>query len=51
VTQQFFNWLQAPAKTLKLYPGLRHELHNEGARETVLRDYLAWMRARVESNA
>jgi acylglycerol lipase len=51
VTQQFFNRLQAPAKALKLYPGLRHELHNEGARETVLRDYLAWMRARVENNA
>jgi alpha-beta hydrolase superfamily lysophospholipase len=50
VTQQFFSRLQAPAKTLKLYPDLRHELHNEGARETVLRDYLAWMQALVAGN-
>ena len=46
-TQQFFSRLQAPAKSLKLYPGLRHELHNEAARESVLRDYLAWMQGRV----
>ncbi|MBV9491886.1 MAG: alpha/beta fold hydrolase [Verrucomicrobia bacterium] len=43
VTQQFFHRLEAPAKTLKLYPDLRHELHNEAAREKVLQDYLAWM--------
>ena len=43
VTQQFFHRLDAPAKTLKLYPDLRHELHNEVGREAVLRDYLAWM--------
>jgi alpha-beta hydrolase superfamily lysophospholipase len=49
VTQEFFNRLQAPAKTLKLYPDLRHELHNEGARETVLRDYVAWMQGLVSS--
>jgi alpha-beta hydrolase superfamily lysophospholipase len=49
VTQRFFDRLQAPAKTLKLYPDLRHELHNEGARETVLRDYLAWMEGLVSS--
>jgi alpha-beta hydrolase superfamily lysophospholipase len=51
VTQQFFDRLQAPAKTLKLYPDLRHELHNEGARETVLRDYLAWMQGLVTGNS
>ncbi|MBV9999751.1 MAG: lysophospholipase [Verrucomicrobia bacterium] len=49
VTREFFNRLEAPAKTLKLYPDLRHELHNERARETVLRDYVAWMRELVSS--
>ena len=44
VTQQFFHHLQAPEKTLKLYPDLRHEPHNEAAREMVLEDYVGWMR-------
>ncbi len=36
--EQFFNRLKAPSKTFKLYPGLRHELHNETGRTKVLED-------------
>lgn len=42
--EQFFNGLQAPSKTFKVYPGLRHELHNETSRTKILADYVAWMR-------
>jgi alpha-beta hydrolase superfamily lysophospholipase len=30
-------------KTLKIYPGLYHEVHNEPERATVLADLLAWL--------
>jgi alpha-beta hydrolase superfamily lysophospholipase len=42
-TKFFFDRLQAPWKTLKIYPGLRHELHNETARSQIFTDYLNWM--------
>ena len=44
-TQEFFQQLQAPSKTLRIYPGFRHELHNETERARVLNDYLEWIRA------
>jgi alpha-beta hydrolase superfamily lysophospholipase len=44
-TQEFFQKLQAPSKTLRIYPGFRHELHNEPERAQVLNDYLGWIRA------
>jgi acylglycerol lipase len=43
--ENFFNRLRAPSKTFKVYPGLRHELHNETDRTKVLADYVEWMRA------
>jgi acylglycerol lipase len=32
-------------KTLKIYPGMYHEVHNEVEKETVLNDILAWLNA------
>ena len=36
-----------PSVTRKVYPGLRHELHNELAGPGVIEDELAWVRDRV----
>ncbi|MGA8659621.1 MAG: lysophospholipase [Chthoniobacterales bacterium] len=46
-TRDFFQRLKAPSKTLRIYPGLRHELHNETERARVLNDYLEWIRVRL----
>lgn len=46
-TREFFQQLQAPSKTLRIYPGFRHELHNEPERARVLNDYLEWIRTRL----
>lgn len=35
-------------KTLKLYPGLAHDLMHEPEREKVMRDVLAWLQAHLE---
>ena len=45
VAENFFNGLQSPSKTFKIYPGFRHELHNETDRTKVLADYVEWMRS------
>mgnify|MGYP006271911281 CR=1 FL=1 len=39
----------SPDKTLKIYPGLYHELHNEPEWHTVLADAAQWMRRRCGS--
>jgi acylglycerol lipase len=41
--EAFFKKLQAPTKTLKIYPGLFHELHNETSRQEVMEYFLEWM--------
>jgi alpha-beta hydrolase superfamily lysophospholipase len=46
-TRDFFQRLKAPSKTLRIYPGFRHELHNETGRAWVLNDYLEWIRTRL----
>jgi acylglycerol lipase len=53
VAQDYFTRLEAPSKLIKIYPGLRHELHNETARRQVLADYVEWMKSiiRTESPA
>ncbi len=48
-TEAYFARLQAPAKTLKVYPGRRHELHNDLGRDAVLADYLEWARLALGS--
>jgi acylglycerol lipase len=46
-TRDFFQRLKAPSKTLRIYPGFRHELHNETERARVLNDYVEWIRTRL----
>lgn len=46
-TRDFFQRLKAPSKTLRIYPGFRHELHNETERARVLSDYVRWIRTRL----
>lgn len=46
-TRNFFQRLKAPSKTLRIYPGFRHELHNEIGRVSVLKDYLEWIKTRL----
>jgi alpha-beta hydrolase superfamily lysophospholipase len=41
--EAFFKRLQAPLKTLKIYPGLFHELHNETTRLGVMGYLEEWM--------
>jgi alpha-beta hydrolase superfamily lysophospholipase len=43
--ENYFDGLQTPSKTFRVYPGFRHELHNETDRTTVLADYVQWMRS------
>jgi alpha-beta hydrolase superfamily lysophospholipase len=43
----FFKNAAATDKTLRIYPGLRHETHNEPERETVLGDALEWLEQRL----
>jgi acylglycerol lipase len=33
-------------KTLKIYPGLYHEVHNELEKEAVLNDMVGWLDSR-----
>jgi acylglycerol lipase len=46
-TLKFFERLEAPVKELRIYPGFRHELHNETGRDVVLQDYLEWIEGRL----
>jgi len=43
--RDYFTRLQAPSKLIKIYPGMRHELHNETGRAQVLADYVEWMKS------
>jgi alpha-beta hydrolase superfamily lysophospholipase len=43
--------LQAPSKTFKVYPGLRHELHNETERVQVMADYVEWMKSIIRTGS
>lgn len=42
-----FNKAGAKDVTLKLYPGARHELHNETNRDEFIGDVVAWLDARI----
>jgi alpha-beta hydrolase superfamily lysophospholipase len=48
--KNYFNGLHAPSKTFGIYPGFRHELHNETERTKVLADYLQWMRSVTQTD-
>ncbi|MCI9413774.1 MAG: alpha/beta hydrolase [Clostridiales bacterium] len=48
--RQVYDWLKASGMkdlTLKLYPGARHELHNESNRDEFVGDITAWMEKRM----
>jgi alpha-beta hydrolase superfamily lysophospholipase len=36
-----------PGVTRRVYPGLRHELHNEPEGRAIVADVVAWLRAQV----
>lgn len=44
-SQAFYDQARSTDKTLKLYPGMYHEIHNETDRALVLRDMVAWLNA------
>ncbi len=46
-SQQVYQMAQSADKTLKIYPGLYHEIHNEPEQVEVLSDVAAWLDARV----
>jgi len=43
--------VRAPSKTFKVYPGLRHELHNETERVQVMADYVEWMKSIIRTGS
>jgi alpha-beta hydrolase superfamily lysophospholipase len=45
-SESFHAGLTAPARSLKVYPRLRHEIFNEPERETVFQDVLDWLHER-----
>jgi lysophospholipase len=46
-SEQVYREAQSADKTLKIYPGLYHEIHNEPEQAEVLADVAAWLDARV----
>jgi alpha-beta hydrolase superfamily lysophospholipase len=42
-TKAFFQRVAGSDKTLKLYDGMRHEIHNEIGKEEVFADMIAWL--------
>jgi alpha-beta hydrolase superfamily lysophospholipase len=46
-SQDFFDRVASPDKTLRLYPGFYHEVLNETERHTVFDDIVHWLNARV----
>ncbi len=46
-SQLVYDQVASSDKTLTLYPGLFHEIHNEPEQVTVIRDILAWLDAQI----
>lgn len=46
-TRSFFDSIEAVDKTLRLWPEMRHELHNELGRYEVIKPIVEWLRARA----
>ncbi len=49
--EEYLTRLRAPSKTLKVYSGLGHELHNETERRQVLADYVEWMKSIIQNGS
>jgi acylglycerol lipase len=45
--RMLFDAVASPDKTLRIYPGLHHEVFNEPEREQVLGDVASWLGARI----
>lgn len=45
-SQLLYDKAASPDKTLKLYPGLYHEIHNEPEQAQVLEEIVSWLQAR-----
>ncbi len=50
-SREFYEAAGSADKTLKVYPGLYHEIHNEFERGEILAEVVAWMEARLDSKA
>lgn len=50
-TREFHALAGAPDKTLRIYPDMLHETHNEIGREQVLSDILDWIEARLRGTS
>jgi alpha-beta hydrolase superfamily lysophospholipase len=46
-TQGYFDQITYPDKTLKIYPGSRHETHNDLDHEKVAEDIIKWMKNHI----
>ena len=46
-SEEMFKKVSSPDKTLKIYPGLFHEIFNEPEKETVLADMSSWLEAHL----
>jgi len=46
-TEAFFRAAPGPDKTLRIWPGLRHEIHNEPEQLEVLNEMVDWVAARL----
>lgn len=49
--EEYLTQLRAPSKTLKIYPGALHELHNDTERRQVLADYVEWMKSIIQTGS
>jgi alpha-beta hydrolase superfamily lysophospholipase len=48
-TLDFFERVGSLDKTLRLWPGLFHEIHNEPEKDQVIDQIISWLEARIES--
>ena len=50
-SDQFFSAVGSPDKTLKVYEGFEHEIHNEIGGEEFVKDMIAWLNAHSSAPA
>ena len=48
-SQRFYDAVGSQEKTLRLYPGLYHEIFNEPERDQVIGELCDWLDARIEA--
>jgi lysophospholipase len=50
-SRYLYEHISSPDKTLKLYEGLYHEIHNEPEQERVLNDLVTWLDRQQQGDA